>query len=278
MRRPHHRSSLPASVHLVIAAVLVAAIVIAVSAGHGGSGGGRRSAETPTSPAGAVERRTLMRALDATRAVASGRVAVTTTLTGLGVPDPPPGGRLIVARYSVAFDRRARRVGVEVDMSGAADPPGTGVSNAAGLVAAGDVVYARAGPLAAVVGHVPGDWVRADRAAFGTRGASSDAARLVLDPLGPFEVVGDTSAAARVVGHDVIRGSPATHLATSADLGAGVTPIEVWIDADGLIRRLEIRLPTHAAGRPGAVVTTIDLYEIGGAVSIPVPAAAGGGR
>jgi hypothetical protein len=91
-------------------------------------------------------------------------------------------------------------------------------------------------------------------------------------------VVGDATAGARVVGHDVIRGGRATHLATSADLGGRVTPIDVWIDGDGVIRRLEIRLATHAADGPGAVVTTIELYDIGGAVNIAVPAAPSGER
>jgi hypothetical protein len=279
MRRPHHRSFLPAATLLVIAGTavvaIVAAIVVAVDARQGGSGGGRHAAGAPTRPtAGAVEPRILMRALEATRAVESGRVAVTTALTGFDVPDPPPGGRLTVARYRVAFDQRAGRAAVEVDMSDAAGPPGAAVSNGAGLVAAGDVVYARAGPMAAVVGGAPRDGVRADRAAVAARAASSDAARLLLDPFGPFAVVGDAIGGARVVGHDVIRGSPATHLATSAELGAGATPIEAWIDADGVIRRLEVRLATPATDGPGAVVTTIELYDIGAAVDIAVPAVA----
>jgi hypothetical protein len=283
MRRPHHRSFPPTEALLVAAAIaalaIVIAIVVALSTRHGGSGGGRRTAEAPTRPtAAAVERRTLVRALEATRAVESGRVVVTTALTGLDVPVPAPGGRLTVARYRVAFDRRVDRVGVEVDMSDVADPPGGAVTGTAGLVAVGDVVYARAGPMATVVGRAPGDWVRADRAAVVARGASSDAARLLLDPLGPFEVVGDAIAGARVVGHDVIRGSPATHLATSAELGAGVTPIELWIDGDGVIRRLEIRFTADAAPGPGPVVTTIELYDIGGAVNIAAPAGTSGER
>lgn len=282
MRRPHHRSFPPAAAPVAIALVVIAvvvAVVVAASVRRGGSAGGQGAAEAPTRPvAGAVERRTLMRALEATRAVGSGRVTVTTALTGLDVPDPPPGARLTVSRYRVAFDRRVGRVGVEVDVYGGADQPGTPAANTAGLVAAGDAVYARAGPLAAVVGRAPGDWVRADRAAFAAFDATSDAARLVLDPLGPFEVVGDAMAGVRVAGHDVIRGSPATHLATSVDLGGRATPIEVWIDGDGVIRRLEIRLATHAADGPGAVVSTIELYDIGGAVNIAVPAGAGGER
>jgi hypothetical protein len=289
MRQPHHRSFL-----LAVAVLVTAAIVVAAGACHGGSGDDRSSADSQTRPvSGTVERRALVRALEATRAVESGRVEVATALTGFGaVPDPPPGDRLVVARCRVAFDRRARRVQVEVEMSAAAAGTGTpdaalgngeaalgaAVSSTARVVAAGGVVYTQAGPMAAALGRAPGDWVKADRAAFAARGVRSDAARLLLDPLGPFEVVGDAIGDARVVGHDLIRGSPATHLAASADLGASVAPIEVWIDSDGVIRRLEIRLGGHAADGPGAVATTAELYDIGRAVDIAVPALAGGER
>jgi hypothetical protein len=151
MRRPHHRSFPPAAALVVIAAIAVAAIGIAaigvaVSARHGGSAGGGGIAEAPTRPvARAVERQTLMRALESTRAVGSGRLTVTTALAGLDVPDPPPGGRLTVARCRVAFDRRVGRVRVEIDVYAGADQPGAAAASTAGLVAAGDVVYARAG-------------------------------------------------------------------------------------------------------------------------------------
>ena len=278
MRCPHHRRPVPARAVLATA-VLATAMVIAASACGGGSPGDRRSAG-PTAPAAArVDHRTLIRALDATRAVESGRVEVATAVTDLGdEPDPPLGGRLTVARYRVAFDRRVARVEVEADMSGAAAGTrrardvavGGDAWVAARMIAAGDAVYAHVGPMGAAVGRAPGDWVKIDRAAFVDRRPSSDAAVLLLDPLRPFEVVGDTTGDARVVGHDVIRGSPVTHLATRADSGGGAAPVDVWIADDGVIRRMEIWFVGGGAGA-GRVVTTVELFDVGRAVAITPP-------
>ncbi len=279
MRRPHHRAPVPPTAALAMVAIATVVIVIAAGACGGGSAGDRRSAG-PTAPASAsVDHRTLSRALETTRAVESGRVEVATAVTGLGdEPDPPPGGRLTVAKYRVAFDRRVARVEVEADLTGAAGAVGArdaavggDASFAARMIAADDVVYTQAGPLAAALGRAPDDWVEIDRAAFADRRPSSDAAILLLDPLGPFEVVGDATRDARVIGRDVIRGSPATHLSTAADAGVAGLAVDAWIDADGVIRRLEVRL--GGAGRPGAgrVVTTVELFDIGRAVAITPP-------
>jgi hypothetical protein len=274
MRRTHLRSSV-----LTLAALATVVMFTAPAGCSRGSTGTSRSSE-PTAPAsGRVDHSTLARALDATRAVESGRMHVATVLTHVdGEPDPPPSGRLTVARYRVAFDLRAHVVEVQTDMSGAADAVAGGdapaadghLSVAARMVAHGDAVYAQGGPMAAAVGRAPSDWVTIERAAFVDREPSSDAAALLRDPLGPFEVLGDAAVDARVVGHDVMRGSPATHLATTAGSAGAAAPVDVWIDADGVIRRMEVRL--GGGVRPGGqVVITVELFDVGEPVDITPP-------
>jgi hypothetical protein len=268
-----------------LAALATVTLVVAASACAGGStddgGSGGTTAPAPTR----VDHPALIRALEATRAVQSGRVEVTTAITDLDdEPDPPPRGRLTVAEYRVAFDRRAAQVEVEADLSAAeraagGDPlAGDGAGGearlAARMIAAGDMVYAQGGPMAAAVGRAPGDWVGIERGAFEDRRPSGDAAALLLDPLGPFGVLADTTGDAHVVGHDAIRASPVTHVATSADAGGSAAQVDAWIDADGVIRRLEIRLPgTAGAAGAGAVrvVTTVELFDMGRAVAITPP-------
>lgn len=273
MRRPHDRYLLPAT-----AALATVLIVIGASACAGDSAGDRRPAE-PRSPTSArVDHPTLTRALEATRAVESGRVEVATAVTGLsGEPEPTPD-RLTIAVYRVAFDRRVARVEVEADLSGAADgitrageAAAEGEARAAArVIAAGDMVYVRDGSIAAM-GRAAGDWVGIDRDAFVDRRPTSDAAALLLDPLGPFGVVADVTGDGRFVGHDVIRGSPVTHVATNAESSGSAVPVDVWIDADGVIRRMEIRLSGAAGGGAGRVVTTVELFDIGRPVIITPP-------
>jgi hypothetical protein len=273
-----------------LAAFATVALVIAACACAGGSGDSGRSAGSATPASTPVAQSALIRALEATRAVQSGRVEVTTTITDLDdEPDPPRGGRLTVATYRVAFDRRAARFEVEADLSTAelaagGDPRAGDVAGREGLVArmiaAGGMVYAQGGPMAGAVGRAPGDWVAIERGAFQDRRPSGDAATLLLDPLGPFGMLAGTTGDARVVGHDVIRGSPVTHMATHADSGGSTAQVDAWVDADGVIRRMEIGL-TGAADAAGAtkatgagsgrVVTTVELFDIGRAVAITPP-------
>jgi hypothetical protein len=272
MRRTHLRSFV-----LALAALATVVMFMAPAGCSRGSTGSPRSSEPTASVSGRVDRSTLARALDVTRAVESGRLHVATVLTHVdGEPDPLPGGRLTIARYRVAFDLRARVVEVQTDMSGAAVAGGDAaagnghISVAARMVAHGNVVYAQGGPMAAAVGRAPSDWVTIERADFVDHEPSSDAAALLRDPLGPFDVLGDATVDARVVGHDVIRGSPATHLATSAGSAGAAPPVDVWVDADGVIRRMEIRL--GGGVRPGGqVVITVELFDVGEPVDITPP-------
>ena len=214
--------------------------------------------------------------LAATRRVQRGRVELTTTLTGLDdAPDPPPGGRVTVAVHRVAFDRPAGRVAVETELADATGGDAGGRSAPTRLVAVGDVVYARMAP-AASAGRAPPGWVELDRAALAAQGPDSDAARLVLDPLASFGVVDDAmgdAATVEVVGQGRVRGTAVTHVAVRPDGAAtadGAVPLDVWIDADDVIRRLELRVAAGPAAS-GELVTRVELFDVGAEVDIRPP-------
>jgi hypothetical protein len=280
MRRIHHRCLGP-----FMAALATVVMVITASACAGGPADDSSSGGSTAPASPRVDHPALIRALEISRAVESGRVEVTTAITDLDdeEPDPPPGGRATVAKYRVAFDRRVGWVEVEADLSAAELAPSRGdlragevaaggeARRAARMIAAGGMVYAQGGPMAAAVRRTPGGWVGIERRAFEDRRPSGDAAALLLDPLGPFGVLADTTGDARMVGHDVIRGSPVTHVATSADAGGSAAQVDAWIDADGVIRRMEIRLSGAARAGVGRVVTTVELFDIGRAVAIAPP-------
>jgi hypothetical protein len=280
MQRRHH----PRPVPLMAGLATVVFVIAASACAGGGAADGGGPAGSSASASSRLDQAALTRALEVTRAVQSGRVQVTTAITELGhEPDPPPGGRLTVAAYRVAFDRRLARVEVEADLSAAElavsggdlrageVAAGREARRAARMIAAGGMVYAQGGPMAAALGRTPGDWVGIERRAFEARRPSGDAAALLLDPLGPFGLLADATGDARTVGHDVIRGSPVTHVATSTDAGGSSAPVDAWIDADGVILRMEIRLTGAARTGVGRVVSTVELFDIGRPVAITPP-------
>jgi hypothetical protein len=57
-------------------------------------------------------------------------------------------------------------------------------------------------------------------------------------------------------------------MATHAELGGSIVPVDAWVDADEVIRRMEIGLAGAGAGR---VVTTVELFDIGQRVAITPP-------
>jgi hypothetical protein len=271
---------------LFLLAVLAVAAMAVASAGCSQVASNRGPADHGTaSPA--TDDDPLLRALEATRAVESGRMELTTVLDVLSdVPDPPPGGRATVAVHRVAFDRRARRVAVETDMP-ALTPHNLGVGASAHpadrsvplrMVAVGDVVYVQDGPLAAALGRRTTDWGKVDRAGFVDQRPDSDTGALVLDPLGPFDVLGDAAGDVRPLGDEEVRGTPVTHLTGRLGVGAGDggARIDVWLDADGVVRRLRLRLPSGSAVGDdgigvGRLITTVELYDVGAPVAVVPP-------
>jgi hypothetical protein len=273
----------------------------------GAAAPGEASSEPPADgPAAVVAGRpvdgqTLRRALEATRDVDAGRVELITSVTGLD-PRPvdpadsaaPEDALQVVHR--AAFDRRRRQAEAETDMSrlaeslqpeagSAADQPAGDFSAPNRMVVDGDVVYSQLGPMAGAYGLTPTDWVRIARSTFVDQRIDSDTAALLLDPLGPLDVLAQPATQVRVVGDvgdggdggdgaggslgDEVRGTPVTHVAATLD----GQPIDVWIDAEGRVRRLELRLeaPTTGGALTGRATTTFELFDVGEPIEITPP-------
>jgi hypothetical protein len=57
-------------------------------------------------------------------------------------------------------------------------------------------------------------------------------------------------------------------------LGVGAMPVDVWVDGDGLVRRVALELDAGAAGSvPVATTMTMDLYDYGTPVDVALPVA-----
>jgi hypothetical protein len=245
-----------------------------------------------------VDGHTLRLALEATREVEAGRVELITSVTGLDPRPVDPAGSAapedaLQVVHRAAFDRRRRQAEAETDMSrlaeslqpeagSAADQPAGDFSAPNRMIVDDDVVYSQLGPMAGAYGLTPTDWVRIAWSTFVDQRIDSDTAALLLDPLGPLDVLAQPATQVRVVGDggnggdgaggslgDEVRGTPVTHVAATLD----GQPIDVWVDAEGRVRRLELRLeaPTTGGALAGRATTTFELFDVGEPIEITPP-------
>jgi hypothetical protein len=234
----------------------------------------------------------LAAAVDATRAVASARVELQTALAG-------PSGPVVLV-HRAAFADGGARARAESDMSQVAEAleaAGQDLdgdwSHPAGIVIDGDTVYSQLGPMAEALGRAPSDWVRARLSEVAAPGAAADndTLALALDPLGPLDLLRRPVARVETVGDADVRGTPTEHLRATLDLagdsGAGdsgdgvpvgsfearlvaagveTLPVDVWLDGDGVVRRLQISLDAA-----GSLTTTFDVFDVGAEVDVAAP-------
>ncbi|HEX5367521.1 MAG TPA: hypothetical protein VFW63_12760 [Acidimicrobiales bacterium] len=227
-------------------------------------------------------------AVAATRAVPHAHVALQVTVTG---PTGP-----VTLRHEATFTDGGRRARAASDLSQAAaavEAAGQHLdgdwSRPTGVVVDGDVVYTQLGPLADLLGRHPHDWVRARLADVAPSAAQNDALALALDPLGPLDLLGrPATRVEEVVGapgagippgsvrrlHATLDitgaadGAPASFEARLAAAGLGSLPVDVWLDREGRVRRLQVALDDGAL----AVAFDVDRLDTPPEVTPPDPA------
>jgi hypothetical protein len=160
--------------------------------------------------------------------------------------------------------------------------------------------YMKMGALGAMAGAPAGKWLKIDAAALGITeselaglggGASAD---LGLTYLKSVNAAGVTE-----VGKEKVRDVETTHYSAKAGVDAlvknstkaqqektrkqmadaGITevPIDVWVDADGVTRRLKFTMQGSGAGAGafgGEIVALMEFYDFGAKVTVAAPPAA----
>jgi hypothetical protein len=253
---------------VLVKRVLLATLAIALVAGCGSS----------DSEGGAVA---LARAAAETRGAGSARLALTTQLE-------LEGGESITVEGEGAYDRDRERSRLHYSLSGGEQ------TLEFELVLVEEVMYQRFPPVIAERDLPAGrPWVRYPLEEFGRSFPANVLVRLVDDPASFVFGAQDDSQVNRI-GTDEVRGVETTHYRLILDVPrrdepsldeqtrqrleelreSGVTElvVEVWIDADDLIRRTDVRYENATfEGRAADVQSRVELYDFGAEVEIEPP-------
>ena len=162
------------------------------------------------------------------------------------------------------------------------------------------VVYMQSPQLSRVLG-AGRKWVKIDVAEVG-RAAGFDVSALTQSGQDPTQAVRQLEAVTgdvERVGREDVRGVATTHYRATVDLrryadlvapaervdardaierlidatGVSRVPVDVWVGADDLVRRLAQKLPLKASGGPRAIEQRFEFYDFGAEVDIDVPGA-----
>jgi hypothetical protein len=242
--------------------------------------------------------------LAAARTVSAGsaRMAMTMKMEMPGAPGP------IRLGAKGEFDFTGNRGRMTLDYSGLLEALGADAEQARGLmpdqmIMDGTVMYMRMPALASVR---PGkSWLRLDIVAMAAQqGLDTGALTSQLgqnDPSKFLEYLRGASERVTEIGPDEVRGVQTTHVHAVIDLTrapdgltdeqkaqyeqaiaqlssqSGLTeiPVDVWVDADGLLRRMVMNAGFGAPDGSGPVsmLMTMDLYDFGVVVDVDAPSA-----
>ena len=268
-------------------ALAVLAAAASLAAGCGGDGGGPAAAREGAD----AEEASLAGAVEATTGRGSAKLDFVATLEGPGFDE---GVELrAVGEIDFARDRSE----MTLDFTELAAAQGGSVTDArawrGGAIYDGDVVYVRMPTLTQALPDEI-EWLRADTRALAEQGGAGFNAP---DPDQFVRFVDAIRANAEVVGEEGVRGDETTHLrgtvslATLADvadtrdrqtfasyanrleaMGLDTFPLDVWIDGDSVIRRIESEYGNLRSGGTELTVTSrLELYDFGADVEIQPP-------
>ena len=268
-------------------------VVLAVPSGLLASGCGSSSHSSSAAPA-AAQPGTIADAAYKTAAAGGAHVAISGAVTipgdstpldlgGSGVFNfPPHEGSLALTISGLPAQAQSALGGSSVQLN---------------EVLAGGAIYIGS-PLFA--GRLPGDakWLKVNTSAV-AQGLGLEPSSLTSGGAEPGQYLQDLRAAGgtvKVVGHETVRGVPTTRYAASIDLvkaaealaaqgnkaaarslatqmaarlGFSKVPIEAWIDAQGLVRKVQVHITTHGVGAS----IQVEYFNFGATPPVHVPSA-----
>ncbi len=257
-----------------------------------------RSADPNTVLSGEATIALVRAAPDAAAAAGSGRFEMRVAI------DSPNGVFDVVATGGFTHEQMAMQIDLgsvlkqAAKSSGATVPPG--FDEPMEIVADGATVYLRMPALGALTGAA--GWFSVTPDALGAAGRSLGLGAAATDPSKLLEVLRGVADQIDEVGDEDVRGVATTHVRATIDLDKALQglpdarrrslsdqlgslavtdralPVEVWIDGEGLPRRLRMQVGDLAKsavaasmGVGGTATMTIELFDYGQPVTVVVP-------
>lgn len=213
--------------------------------------------------------------------------------------DAPTGPVDVVATGGFADHRMTMQMDLGSVLAQAAEASGdtvpAGFDEPMQIVVDGTAVYLRMPMLQALTGQA--GWLTLTQADVASAGGSLGLGVGALDPSQLLETLRGVAGTIEQVGTDRVRGVSTTHVRATVEIGKALArmpaaqrallkdqlgrldtprrglPVEVWIDGEGLVRRISMALDdvSQAAGAGGKATMRIDFFDYGEPVDIVVP-------
>jgi hypothetical protein len=270
-------------VRRALPAIVAALLLLVAACSDDGDDDPEPAAEAPQAdaPAGDV----VGAAVDATLAEGSARLELTTEIDGLPGSDEP-----VVAEGEGVVDFESGASTVTLDLASVLQ--GIGLPGLDGEVesrSVGDERWLRSPFFNTVLG-VTTEWLLLDVGAADGEvdGLGQVGALTGNDPADQLRLVAAVDpASVEAVGEEDVRGDATTRYRGTLDpadapedvpdtlvdqLGSAPIDVDVWVDGDGLVRRVATAVPLPPAAGGGAAQVELDLFDFGVDVSVEAPA------
>jgi hypothetical protein len=263
-------------------ALLLALVALVPAACGGGSDGGNG---TPAEQAsGSSSQVAVVQAASRTAESSSARFSFTASLSGGAVEGSWSGEGAFAGEQAKLI----------LDLSGLGAGAGAFAAGKTEMVSDGLVAYMKVPPSLAQA--FPGEktWIKMDLAKLG-EAQGIDLAQLMQfnqsNPTGALRYLRGATKSFETVGEEDVRGVATTRYHGTVDLqkvaaaeppavrtayerlveisGATTVPLDVWIDADGLARRVQYDQPLGSG--QGTLYLSMDLYDFGVDVDVEIP-------
>jgi hypothetical protein len=247
-------------------------MVLAIGGCAGSKARSHAEADAPN-PVPATDQKILAKALANTKAAETAKVSTSVTMTGVDSKDLPGLYNLAGnGRVDFGTGNSSQTISMPYldQLTGGGQPIEQRIVNGTAYLKLPTALLVSAGA------HPASQWVARDAAADATTDLSA-LAQAQSDPARQLARLAKVDGNVEGVAKESVRGVLTTHFRSTAAIKGARVPVEVWLDADGVVRRMVVTLPLARVfndpklGADAALKVQQDLYGFGSPATISAP-------